>query len=162
MAIFLVASGVTLIFGVLRILNFAHGAFFMLGAYVAFSLWLPSYYKTVYHLSLGKSALLTALFIFPASLLRPVGGWLSDRYGARPVTYAVFVVMLMASLVLGEPLRVNSAGRVVGRTLPPASRCGPIRAWPEARPPSSQLASPSSAPKFNGSTARSARACARE
>lgn len=48
------------------------------GAYVAFSLWLPSYYKNVYHLTLARSALLTALFIFPASLLRPVGGWLSD------------------------------------------------------------------------------------
>jgi NNP family nitrate/nitrite transporter-like MFS transporter len=73
------------------------------GAYVAFSLWLPSYYKNVYHLTLAKGALLTALFIFPASLLRPVGGWLSDRYGARPVTYAVFIAMLLASLVLAAP-----------------------------------------------------------
>ena len=73
------------------------------GAYVAFSLWLPSYYKNVYHLSLAKSALLTAFFIFPASLLRPVGGWLSDRYGARPVTYAVFIMMLLASMLLAAP-----------------------------------------------------------
>jgi NNP family nitrate/nitrite transporter-like MFS transporter len=73
------------------------------GAYVAFSLWLPSYYKNVYHLSLAKGALLTAFFIFPASLLRPVGGWLSDRYGARPVTYAVFVVMLLSSMILAAP-----------------------------------------------------------
>src|SRR6266700_2684539 len=45
------------------------------GAYVAFSLWLPNYYKTVYHMTLARGALLTAFFIFPASLLRPVGGW---------------------------------------------------------------------------------------
>lgn len=32
--LFIVASGLTLIFGVLRILNFAHGAFFMLGAFI--------------------------------------------------------------------------------------------------------------------------------
>ena len=38
MAAFLVAAGVTLIFGVLKILNFSHGAFFMVGAYVAYSL----------------------------------------------------------------------------------------------------------------------------
>ena len=37
MATFLVASGLTLIFGVLHILNFAHGGFFMLGAYLLFS-----------------------------------------------------------------------------------------------------------------------------
>jgi NNP family nitrate/nitrite transporter-like MFS transporter len=70
------------------------------GAYVALSLWLPAYYKRVFHLSLGKAALLTALFIFPASLLRPVGGWLSDKFGARPVTYAVFIAMLLACVPL--------------------------------------------------------------
>ena len=73
------------------------------GAYVAFSLWLPSYYKNVFHLSLARSALLTAFFIFPASLLRPVGGWLSDRFGARPVTYTVFIIMLLASMMLAAP-----------------------------------------------------------
>lgn len=38
MATFLVAAGLTLIFGILHILNFSHGGFFMIGAYVAFSL----------------------------------------------------------------------------------------------------------------------------
>jgi branched-chain amino acid transport system permease protein len=37
-SLFLVASGLSIIFGVTRIVNFAHGAFYMLGAYVAFSL----------------------------------------------------------------------------------------------------------------------------
>jgi branched-chain amino acid transport system permease protein len=36
-SLFLVASGLSLIFGVTRIVNFAHGAFFMLGAYLAFT-----------------------------------------------------------------------------------------------------------------------------
>jgi NNP family nitrate/nitrite transporter-like MFS transporter len=73
------------------------------GAYVAFSLWLPSYYTNVYHLPLAKAALLTAFFIFPASLLRPLGGWLSDRWGARPVTYVVFGAMTLACLPLALP-----------------------------------------------------------
>jgi branched-chain amino acid transport system permease protein len=37
-ALFLVASGLSLIFGVTRIVNFAHGSFYMLGVYVAYSL----------------------------------------------------------------------------------------------------------------------------
>lgn len=37
LAVFLVAAGITLIFGILRILNFAHGSFFMVGAYIVFS-----------------------------------------------------------------------------------------------------------------------------
>jgi branched-chain amino acid transport system permease protein len=36
--LFLVASGLTLIFGVMGIINLAHGAFYMVGAYMAFSL----------------------------------------------------------------------------------------------------------------------------
>lgn len=37
LAVFLVAAGITLIFGILRILNFAHGSFFMIGAYIVYT-----------------------------------------------------------------------------------------------------------------------------
>jgi branched-chain amino acid transport system permease protein len=40
-SLFLVASGLSIIFGVTRIVNFAHGAFYMLGAYVGFTLTEP-------------------------------------------------------------------------------------------------------------------------
>src|ERR1051326_8247949 len=36
--LFLVASGLTLIFGIMGIINLAHGSFYMIGAYLAFSL----------------------------------------------------------------------------------------------------------------------------
>ncbi len=38
MLLFLVASGLTLIFGMMGVLNFAHGALYMLGAYISFSI----------------------------------------------------------------------------------------------------------------------------
>ena len=38
MILFLMASGLTIVFGVMGVINFAHGAFYMLGAYVAFTL----------------------------------------------------------------------------------------------------------------------------
>ncbi len=37
MVLFLMASGLTLVFGVMRVINFAHGSFYMLGAYLAYS-----------------------------------------------------------------------------------------------------------------------------
>ncbi len=37
-SLFLVASGLSIIFGVTRVVNFAHGSFYMLGAYIAWSL----------------------------------------------------------------------------------------------------------------------------
>ena len=49
------------------------------------------------------AALLTASFIFPASLLRPLGGYLSDVFGPRVVTYSVFVVMTGALGLSGRP-----------------------------------------------------------
>jgi NNP family nitrate/nitrite transporter-like MFS transporter len=73
------------------------------GAYVALSVWLPKYYVDVYGLQLQHAALLTALFIFPASLLRPLGGYLADKFGARRVMYWVFGSMTLATFLLSGP-----------------------------------------------------------
>ena len=44
--LFLVASGLTLVFGIMRIINLAHGAFYMLGAYTVF--WLVGYTENLF------------------------------------------------------------------------------------------------------------------
>ncbi len=43
LTLFTIAAGLTLILGVLRVLNFAHGAFFMIGGYITYGVvnWLP-------------------------------------------------------------------------------------------------------------------------
>ena len=58
MLLFLVASGVTLIFGVLNIVNFAHGTLYMLGAYFAYAAYVPtqSYVVAVLAGALGVAA----------------------------------------------------------------------------------------------------------
>ncbi len=81
---------------VVRVWRFGLYYIVVFGAYVALSLWLPKYYVDVYGYELRTAGFLTALFIFPASLLRPFGGWLSDRLGARLVTYASLGVMIFA------------------------------------------------------------------
>lgn len=73
------------------------------GAYVALSVWLPTYYVDNFGVSLGTAGLLTATFIFPASLLRPLGGWFSDKFGARRGMYFTFTVMLVTSGILMMP-----------------------------------------------------------
>ena len=73
------------------------------GAYVALSAWLPKYYVDNFGVELQTAALLTATFIFPASLLRPLGGWVSDRMGARKVMYLTFTIMLLTTGVLMMP-----------------------------------------------------------
>lgn len=81
------------------------------GGYVALSAWLPKYYLDNFASVLGstdaaqltKAGLLTATFIFPASLLRPVGGWLSDKFGPRRIMYFTFISMLATSGLLMMP-----------------------------------------------------------
>jgi NNP family nitrate/nitrite transporter-like MFS transporter len=85
---------------VLRVWRFGLYYIVVFGAYVALALWLPKYYVDVYDVDLRVAGMLTALFIFPASLLRPLGGYLSDRLGARPVTYTAFIVMCLAFIWL--------------------------------------------------------------
>ncbi|NLE97990.1 MAG: NarK/NasA family nitrate transporter, partial [Propionibacterium sp.] len=86
------------------------------GAYVALSAWLPKYYVDNFDVTLTVAGLLTATFIFPASLLRPVGGWMSDRWGARKVMYLTFALMLISSGILMMPNGHITIAHVDGTT----------------------------------------------
>ncbi|MBX7198227.1 MAG: MFS transporter [Rhodospirillaceae bacterium] len=77
--------------------------FFVFGGFVALSLWLPRYYVGAYGLDLVTAGILTTLFTLPASLMRAVGGWLSDRIGARSVMYWSFGVSVACTFVLSYP-----------------------------------------------------------
>jgi NNP family nitrate/nitrite transporter-like MFS transporter len=86
-----------------RVWRFSLYYVLVFGAYVALSLWLPKYYVEVFGFSLDKAALLTALYIFPASLLRPLGGWLSDWMGARTLMYWVLGALVVSFSALAVP-----------------------------------------------------------
>jgi MFS transporter, NNP family, nitrate/nitrite transporter len=75
------------------------------GGYVAFSVYLPAYLKTDYGLSPADAANRMAGFVVVAVLMRPVGGWLSDRFGAVPVLAAGYAVVAVgAGLAATHPL----------------------------------------------------------
>ncbi|NKQ52821.1 NarK/NasA family nitrate transporter [Amycolatopsis sp. K13G38] len=69
------------------------------GGYVAFSVYLPAYLKTAYGLAQADAANRMAGFVVLAVLMRPVGGWLSDRIGpVRVLTSVLGVVGVAAAL----------------------------------------------------------------
>ena len=75
------------------------------GGYVAFSVYLPAYLKTAYELTPADAANRMAGFVVVAVLMRPVGGWLSDRFGAIPVlTVGYGVVVVGAGIAATQPL----------------------------------------------------------
>ena len=80
------------------------------GAYVAYAAILPGHYIDTFGVDLTTAGLLTATFIFPASLLRPVGGWLSDVWGARVAMYATFLTIIVALSVLSVPSGRDESG----------------------------------------------------
>jgi len=82
------------------------------GGYVAFSVYLPAYLKTAYGLTLADAANRMAGFVLLAVVMRPVGGWLADRYQPTRVLAGAFAVI--------------AAGALVQSTTPPLAPLGTI------------------------------------
>lgn len=87
----------------LQVWRFAIYYAFVFGAFVALSLWLPRYYIGAYGLQVGVAGILATAFSLPGSVFRAVGGWLSDRFGARAIMYATFGVATVATFLLSYP-----------------------------------------------------------
>lgn len=90
MAVFLVAAGLTLIFGILKILNMAQGAFFMIGAYVAYSM-------------LGQDSASVGMFIavsIAAGAVVAVLGLLTDRIILNRLRNVDYHYVLIATFAL--------------------------------------------------------------
>ena len=67
------------------------------GGYVAFSVYLPAFLKTDYGLTPADAANRMAGFVVVAVIMRPVGGWLSDRVGPIPVLASGYVVVVVCA-----------------------------------------------------------------
>lgn len=87
----------------LRVWRFALYYFFVFGAFVALALWLPRYYVGAYGLGLGTAGMLAAAYALPGSIFRALGGWLSDKIGARSVMYLTFIVCVACTFIMSYP-----------------------------------------------------------
>lgn len=87
----------------LRVWRFSLYYFFVFGGFVALALWLPHYYMGAYGLDVKTAGMLGAAYSIPASVFRAVGGWMSDKWGARRVMYWAFGVAVICLFVLSYP-----------------------------------------------------------
>lgn len=87
----------------LRVWRFALYYFFVFGAFVALALWLPHFLIGVYGLDIKTAGMIAALYTIPASLFRILGGWMSDRFGARRVMYWTFIASVVCTFLLSYP-----------------------------------------------------------
>jgi len=74
--------------------------FVTFGGFVAFSIYLPTLLKDEFHLAAADAGFRTAGFVVLATLLRPLGGWLSDRIGGARVLSAVLLGVAPFAMLL--------------------------------------------------------------
>ncbi|HEX5086397.1 MAG TPA: MFS transporter [Nocardioides sp.] len=94
------------------------------GGYVAFSVYLPAYLRTEYGLTPGGAANRMAGFVVVAVLMRPVGGWLSDRLSPIPVLAGGFAVVTVGAAVAATHPPVDSLGAAAFLSMAAALGCG--------------------------------------
>jgi len=127
MFLFLIASGLSLIFGVLRVLNFAHGSFYMLGAYTAYQFveWVGTGPGRFWVAALG-AALAIALLggLVERFLFRHLYG--KEELYQLLFTYALVLILSDAAKILwgtqqksvSRPPSLTGAVNLLGATVP--------------------------------------------
>lgn len=113
--LFLVAAGLTLIFGVLKVINFAHGSFYMLGAYLALTAYRASESYLLATLAAGVGVALFAM-VFERFFMRKVYG--TDVLMQLLVCYA-FILILDDAVKLIWGAEFQSLGMPAAFQMPP-------------------------------------------
>jgi NNP family nitrate/nitrite transporter-like MFS transporter len=95
-----------------RVWRFGLYYFLVFGCFVAFSQWLVPYFVNVYYLPLVTAGILAASFSLPSGIIRALGGWMSDRFGARKLMYWVLGSSILISFMVTIPrMDIYSPGR---------------------------------------------------
>jgi NNP family nitrate/nitrite transporter-like MFS transporter len=96
----------------MRVWRFGLYYFLVFGCFVAFSQWLVPYFVNVYGASLVVAGLFASLFSLPSGVIRALGGWMSDKWGARGVMFKVFLWSIILSALLIIPkMELQSPGK---------------------------------------------------
>ncbi len=97
-----------------RVWRFGLYYFLVFGGFVALAQWLVPYYVNVYGMSVATAGLFAAIFSFPSGVIRALGGWMSDKWGARRVMYWVLGTCLVCCALLIVPrMDIQSPGKGV-------------------------------------------------
>ena len=95
----------------LRVWRFGLYYFLVFGGFVALAQWLIPYYVNVYTMTVASAGLMAAIFSLPSGLIRAVGGWLSDKFGAKLIMYVVLGTIIFSSALLIVPrMEIQSPG----------------------------------------------------
>lgn len=91
----LVALGFTMVYGVLQLLNFAHGDLYMVGAYIGF--FVIQWFGGAQHLTIAVPLLLVIMFVLAAGLVGGLGVAI-ERFAYRPLRDAPRIAPLITAI----------------------------------------------------------------
>ncbi len=95
----------------MRVWRFGLYYFLVFGCFVALSQWLVPYFLNVYSMSLVMAGIFASAFSLPSGLIRALGGWMSDTWGARRVMYWVLgLSTLCCALLIVPRMEIYSPG----------------------------------------------------
>ncbi len=98
----------------MRVWRFGLYYFLVFGGFVSLAQWLIPYYVNAYAMSVATAGLMASIFSLPSGVIRALGGWMSDAFGARRVMYWVLGTCAISSALLIIPrMDVESPGRGV-------------------------------------------------
>jgi NNP family nitrate/nitrite transporter-like MFS transporter len=98
----------------IRVWRFGLYYFLVFGVFVGLSQWLIPYYVSAYQLPLATAGLMASIYSLPSGAIRALGGWLSDRLGARRCLYLVLISCCICSaLLIIPPLDTLTPGQGV-------------------------------------------------
>ncbi|GIV27230.1 MAG: hypothetical protein KatS3mg027_1044 [Bacteroidia bacterium] len=97
-----------------RVWRFGLYYFLVFGCFVAFAQWLVPYFVNVYGASLVVAGLFASAFSFPSGVIRALGGWMSDKWGARKVMKGVFEwSIVITALLIFPKMLITTPGKGV-------------------------------------------------
>jgi branched-chain amino acid transport system permease protein len=91
----LVALGFSMVYGVLKLLNFAHGDLYMVGAYIGF--FVIQWFGGAQHLTIAVPLLLVIMFVLAAGLVGGLGVAI-ERFAYRPLRDAPRIAPLITAI----------------------------------------------------------------
>ena len=98
----------------MRVWRFGLYYFLVFGGFVALAQWLVPYYVNAYSMTVATAGMMAAIFSLPSGVIRALGGWMSDVWGARSVMYWVLGLSLACCLLLIVPrMDIQSPGEGV-------------------------------------------------
>ncbi|PTK08611.1 nitrate/nitrite transporter [Mammaliicoccus sciuri] len=83
-----------------KLYYFSFWYFITFGAFVAFGLFLPNFLVSHFEIDKVDAGIRTGIFIAIATLLRPIGGMLGDKFNALNVLKIFFIGLIMGAIVL--------------------------------------------------------------